>query len=179
MRWPWSPAPFIPDEGPLDERGWGRSLLWLMLGCLLAGGLTLFTLLQLDGHGDQLRLHLQPRDTAILTAQVVATQEAPARLTYRFSYPPTAGPEFTKTVGVPRDVAHRLRPGAKLDVVCLRSNPGISAPRGQAAIGTRFYLAAGLLFAMYLGVLGGVRMLWLAGLHLARFFGLTRRQLRT
>lgn len=153
MKTPWSPAPFIPDESPWEERGPWVFLATALAVCVVAAGLTVATVLQLDGEGDQLRLRWDPKHTALVTARVVATQTSPARLSYAFSYPADGGVGVIKTVGVPFEVARQLRTGAKIDIICLRTDPSVSAPMGQAAIGTKFYVGMAVVWAAWAAIL--------------------------
>ncbi|MDB5099425.1 MAG: hypothetical protein JWM80_3846 [Cyanobacteria bacterium RYN_339] len=148
MRLPWAPAPFIPDEQPWQD---GRPWRAFFIGLAVLGGATALTfraMLGLDGHGDQLRLYLEPEQAVVVSAVVVATAVRPPSVSYTFTFPTRTGRGYVKTTAVPADVAERLRPGAKLDVTCMRRDPQISAPRAQAAIGPRFANTAASIWVM-------------------------------
>ena len=148
MRLPWAPAPFIPDEKPFED---GRPWRAFVIGVAVLGGATALTyraLLGLDGFGDQLRLYLEPEQAVVVSARVVATALRPPSVSYTFTYPAKGGRGYVKTTRVPPDVAGRLRPGAKLDVTCLRRDPQTSAPRAQARIGPRFASTAASIWLM-------------------------------
>jgi hypothetical protein len=146
---PWAPAPFIPDEKPFYEDG--RPWRAFFIGLAVVGGATALTfraMLGLDGHADQLRLYLEPDQAVVVSALVVGTTPRPATVSYTFTFPAKRGRGYVKTTVVPPDVAERLRPGAKLDVTCLRRDPQVSAPTAQAAIGPRFASTAASIWAL-------------------------------
>jgi hypothetical protein len=148
VRLPWAPAPFIPDEKPFED---GRPWRAFLIGLAVVGGATALTfraMLGLDGHRDQLRLYLEPDQAVVVSARVVATAQRPPTVSYVFTYPVRHGRGYVKTTAVPLEVAQSLRPGAKLDVTCLRRDPQISAPRVLAGIGPRFASTAAAIWLM-------------------------------
>jgi hypothetical protein len=106
---------------------------------------------------------------------VVATAQRPPSVSYTFTYGKRG---YVKTTAVPRDVAERLRPGAKLDVTCLKRDPQTSAPRAQAQIGPRFASTAVSIWLMCFAGLASIPLAIATLRVVTDMLGLRRRNAR-
>lgn len=146
-------VPIAPEDAEaLRGPDAGRALasLAVALGAL---ALALAATARLPVYGDLLLLALHPADQAIATSWVERIGQRPPRISYRF-HQEAGGPAYRKRVPVPAEVAKRLKPGAKLDVIYWRHHPEVSVPRGQYRLGGRFWGVLGALWLCLAGALG-------------------------